>query len=285
MWSLRKISVLGHLERAFLGSLLSLLLVSLPFGSAYAQLGDGDITVSATQGVEWDQINQVYIARGDAAVKQGDVEVYGQTLYAFYRDGADSGQAMSATGSIFRIEAIGEVKALLEGDQLKADKLIYDFDTDIVDAVGGQPVFQTRDGLVVQAGQSLRYDPNNLRAYAIGGVMANDGQARIRAQQMTLYFFPGVDGGQPSKIQSMLAQGQVIVSQEDGIAEADELLYDPVNQLAELKGNVNLVQPNGSIVSGDFVSFDFESGLGQVLAEDKKRVTVIIKPGEAPSSN
>ena len=253
--------------------------------SAFSQVGSGEITVTATQGVEWDQTRQVYIARGDAAIKQGNISVFADTLVAYYRDQV-AGNPTTGAGSIYWVEATGKVTALLEDDKLKSEKLVYDLDSGQVEATGGQPTFETAEGLVAQAEQRLLYDPKNLKAYAVGDVLVIDGEARIKADQMILDFFPSPQNSQPSEIRLVTATGRVTVVQDDGTAEADTLLYDPNGQLAELIGNVRLLQPNGSIATGQVGKFDFVSGLGQIFATDpnlpqqpgqNQRVTVIIK--------
>jgi lipopolysaccharide export system protein LptA len=42
------------------------------------------ISITADKGVEWQQSNQVYIARGNAKATRGETSVSADTLYAYY---------------------------------------------------------------------------------------------------------------------------------------------------------------------------------------------------------
>ncbi|HUH82967.1 MAG TPA: LptA/OstA family protein [Stellaceae bacterium] len=49
------------------------------------QSSDKPIDIRADNGIEWQQTNRVYIARGNARATRGQATVYGDTLLAFYR--------------------------------------------------------------------------------------------------------------------------------------------------------------------------------------------------------
>ncbi len=49
------------------------------------QSSDKPIDIQADNGIEWQQTNRVYIARGNARATRGQATVYGDTLMAFYR--------------------------------------------------------------------------------------------------------------------------------------------------------------------------------------------------------
>ena len=49
------------------------------------QSSDKPIDIRADNGIEWQQTNRVYIARGNARATRGQATVYGETLLAFYR--------------------------------------------------------------------------------------------------------------------------------------------------------------------------------------------------------
>ena len=51
------------------------------------------INIEAEQGIEWQQNNRVYIARGNAKATRGNATVFGDTLIAFYRPVCGAGGA------------------------------------------------------------------------------------------------------------------------------------------------------------------------------------------------
>ena len=56
------------------------------FGLGFnAQDNGKPITIEAEQGIEWQQNNHVYIARGHAKATRGQATVFGDTLIAYYR--------------------------------------------------------------------------------------------------------------------------------------------------------------------------------------------------------
>jgi lipopolysaccharide export system protein LptA len=54
------------------------------------------INIEAEQGIEWQQNNRVYIARGNAKATRGNATVFGDTLIAFYRPVCGASGASSA---------------------------------------------------------------------------------------------------------------------------------------------------------------------------------------------
>lgn len=285
------------LSRAFVaGSLL----VSIAAASSvsWAQSEDEPIAVTATEGIEWDQQRKVYIAKGDAAVQQGEVTIHAQELRAYYRDGKDakakSGVGFgSASGAIHRIEAIGNVYVRLDKDQLSAGKIVYEVDKDLMTATGNEPIFAAGDGTTVQASEALIYDPQNSRALAKGNVRAWDKENRLNADELELQFAGGGGPGiRPTEIKQIVARGNVVIVQGDAAAQADSAIYDPVEEAAKLEGNVRLVQ-DGNVLTGQYGEFFFKPGIGRILAVppgtsnpgNNQRVFIVINPATLDGGN
>lgn len=261
--------------------------------AVWGQSKDDPIAVTATEGIEWDQQRKVYIAKGDAAVQQGEVTIHAQELRAYYRDGKDvnaqSGVGLgSASGAIHRIEAIGDVYVRLDKDQLSAGKIVYEVDKDLMTATGGEPIFAAGDGTTVQASEALIYDPQNNRALAKGNVRAWDKENRLNADELELQFSSEGSGGpgvRPTEIKQIVARGNVVIVQGDAAAQADSALYDPEEEAAKLEGNVRLVQ-DGNVLTGQYGEFFFKPGIGRILAVspgtsnpgNNQRVFIVINP-------
>ncbi len=117
----------------------------------------GPIEVTAREGIEWRQNEQLVIARGDARAVRGDVTTMGDTLIAHYRRKATQPGAPAtatpaaatavSTGSIisggdtganeiFRLEADGHVKIFNPTDIAVGDHAIYDIDQAVLVMTG-----------------------------------------------------------------------------------------------------------------------------------------------------
>ena len=130
-------------------------------GAAAAATGNGldmskggPIEVTAREGIEWRQNEQLVIARGDARAVRGDVTVMGDTLTAHYRRkttqpqaGAPATATTVSTGSIisggdtganeiYRLEADGHVKIFNPTDIAVGDHAIYDIDQAVLVMTG-----------------------------------------------------------------------------------------------------------------------------------------------------
>ncbi len=268
--------------------------------AAWAQSDDEPIAVTATEGIEWDQQRKVYIAKGDAAVRQGEVTIHAGELRAYYREGkskSDAGGVAlgSASGSIYRIEAIGDVYVKLDKDQLSAGKVVYEVDKELMTATGNEPVFAAGDGTTVQASEALIYDPKNSRAMAKGKVRAWDKENRLNADELELEFdsTKTASGGvRPTEIKRIIARGNVVIVQGDAAAQADQAIYDPVEETARLEGNVRLVQ-DGNVLTGQYGEFFFKPGIGRILAVppgtsnpgNNQRVFIVINPATLEGGN
>jgi lipopolysaccharide export system protein LptA len=269
--------------------------------ASWAQSDDEPIAVTATEGIEWDQQRKVYIAKGDAAVKQGDVTIHAAELRAYYREGKTKKQGSgvglgSASGSIHRIEAIGNVYVKLDKDQLSAGKIVYEVDKELMTATGNEPVFAAGDGTTVQASEALIYDPKNSRALAKGNVRAWDKDNRLNADELELEFSTetakGPGGVRPTEIKQIVARGHVVIVQGEAAAQADRAIYDPVEEAARLEGNVRLVQ-DGNVLTGQYGEFFFKPGIGRILAVppgtsnpgNNQRVFIVINPSTLEGGN
>jgi lipopolysaccharide export system protein LptA len=74
---------------------------TLNFGSGGS---DQPIEIFADDGIEWQQENLLFVARGNARAVRGDVTVFGDELRAYYREKPDGGS------EIHRLAALGNVR-------------------------------------------------------------------------------------------------------------------------------------------------------------------------------
>lgn len=197
-------------------------------GGAWAQAIDlskgGAIDVTAQDGMEWRQNEQVVIARGDARAVRGGVTVTADTLIARYRKkaGAATPAAASApqpgatapgattpgaagpdagANEIYRLEAEGHVHIYTATDLAVSDKAIYDIDSAVL-LMTGHAMTITTPQQVMTARDTMEYWTQKHMAVGRGlaTVTTTDGR-RVTADVLVGYTQPPAGqapGGKPA---------------------------------------------------------------------------------------
>ena len=158
--------------------------------------GGGDnskpIAIEAANGIEWQQNNHVYIARGHAAATRGDDKVTADTLMAYYRELGGSAPARAKpdplTGSsstqIYRIEAEGHVVFTNPNETMTGDSAVYDVDSAALVVTGkGLKIVTPRD--TITARDSLEWYDQKQLGVARGNAVAVQGDRRVRGDVLT----------------------------------------------------------------------------------------------------
>jgi len=157
----------------------------------------GPVDITATDGIEWRQGEQVVIARGNArAVKQG-VTVDADRLLARYRQPPGrQGQpappaepGLGGGGEIWRLEAEGQVRIKTATDTARGDRAVYDIDQAVL-VLTGRDLGLTSGTQEVTAKDSLEYWSAKRMAVARGGAVVTDSAEgrRITADTVVAYF-------------------------------------------------------------------------------------------------
>jgi lipopolysaccharide export system protein LptA len=164
---------------------------------------DEPIRIQADSGIEWQQNQRVYIARGNAVAARGSNEVRADTLIAHYREkagrksdantGADPGAGIpggagKADGDteIFRVEAIGNVSLKREANTVTGDRAVYDVDQGVA-VVTGNALKLTTASDTVTARDSLEWHDRQQIAVARGNAAATRNGKTIKADILTAY--------------------------------------------------------------------------------------------------
>ncbi len=157
----------------------------------------GPIAVTAQDGIEWRQNQQVVIARGDARAVRGDVTVTADRLIAHYRKkptaagatpapqpppkeggGLTMGDTDTSGNEIFRVEAEGNVHIFTPTDHAEgADHAVYDLDQAVL-VMTGPALKLTTPNDVLTARDDMEYWSQKHMAVARGDavVVTNDGR-------------------------------------------------------------------------------------------------------------
>ena len=262
-------------------------LLTLLAGPAFAQGIDlsqgGPVDVTATDGIEWRQAEQVVIARGNARAMRGDVTVDADRLLARYRQagpragaaprpavaqpaaGAPAGvtaagvpaeAALGGSSEIWRLEAEGRVKIATATDTARGERAVYDIDQAVLVLSGGNLSLSTPQQ-VITARDSLEYWSNRRMAVARGNALVVDPQEgrRIAADTLVAYFLEG-PGAQP------------VAAPPRPVAPAGE--RDPPGagkvDRVEAFGNVEIRTPT-DVVRGDRGVYSPASGMARLLGD------------------
>jgi lipopolysaccharide export system protein LptA len=284
------------------------LALSLLAGAAWAQTVDlnqgGPIEVTARDGMEWRQNEQVVIARGAARAVRGGVTIDADLLLARYRPRGGApvetrppSEGPGGASEIWRLEAEGNVVITTATDRAEGDRAIYDLDQAVMVLTGTNLRLTSPDN-VLTARDSVEYWPQKRMAVARGDavVVTNDGR-RVRADVLVAYFreAPTEAGGAPrpqaqrgagegapgagSNLEKVEAYGRVEIRTAEEVVRGDSGVYTPPNGLARLLGNVRIVRGDNTL-TGQEAIVNMQTGISRLVATPGERVRGLIVPGE-----
>lgn len=238
---------------------------------------DRPIEVVADQGIEWQQEDRRFIARGSAKAKQGDVEVLADELIAHYRDKEDGGT------DVYRVDALGDVTIRSAGETATGSAAVYDFDQAVL-VIEGSPVqLETVDG-VVRANETIQYWEAQNVAVAEGDAVATKGDQTLYADTLTARFkdaatsSSGTDarGGELSDIEG---HGNVKLETKDDVILGDRGSYNLDSGIATLDGNVRITSDQNQL-SGGFAVVDTNKGISTLYSNAQE--AGVSGPSKAP---
>jgi lipopolysaccharide export system protein LptA len=276
------------------------LLLGLPAaagGTGHAQglglgtKGSKPIEVYANQGIEWNQTEKRYIARGNAKAIQGDTTVYADTLTAHYVETQEKGS------EITRIDAVGNVKIVSPQQTVYGDRGVYDARKGVLVLTGKALKLVTKDD-VVTARDSLEYYDEKSLAVARGNAVLRQrnppkGKERtVRADVLTTQSTPKDKGGAKGGSKSagsddgprrMDAYGNVVITRPGEIALGDRGVYRPNEDIAELWGKVRITRGKNQM-NGERAIVNFKTGVSRLIAgqggKGQPPVRVLIVPNQ-----
>lgn len=273
------------------------LAIALP-GLARAQALDlsqgGPITITASGGLEWRQVQQEVIASGDAQAVRGNVTVQADRLIAFYRKkapGADTAQSgkqggvtqaaatQTATGQagasgpptgdtggneIYRLEAIGHVRIFTPTDTATGDRAVYDMDQAVL-ILTGHDLRLTTPSQVLTARDSMEYWPQKHMAVARGNaVVVTKDARRISADVLVAYTDPGTAAAGGNAAAAKPAAKPAQTPGPAGAPPADPLAASGKLREVQAFGQVVIRTPTDT-VSGDRGIYVPATGLARLI--------------------
>ena len=227
------------------------------------------ITIEANDSLEWNQTDGTYIAKGDAYVQQGQANISASHIIANY---ATEGE----TRDITQVTATGSVTYIEGENTAKGEKLDYDLISNLYVLTGKNASVSGPKGSMT-ATKSITYDSsdnNNRKVTAIGKAHYQNSDGRnVFGDKLIAYI--GADG----TLKTIDAYDNAkVVTAQGSIATADKLNYVASTSLANLEGNVEIIDQD-NIMRGARAEVDFDKEISKIISGPTgKRVTGILTP-------
>lgn len=300
--------------------LLGVALLALPL-CAVAQNIDmsqgGPVDVTATDGIEWRQAEQVVIARGNARAIRGGVTVEADRLLARYRPaGQQPGQPAGArpatqpaaapmdaapggSNEIWRLEAEGRVKITTATDTARGDRAVYDIDQAVL-VLTGRDLSLTTSQQVITAKDSLEYWSRKRMAVARGGAVVTEPaeNRRVAGDTLVAYFLegagtPGAPAPPPrqalapgekeppgaGRMDRVEAYGNVEIRTATEVVRGDRGIYSAQTGMARLLGDVRITRGENQI-NGREAIVNMRTGVARLVSAPGARVQGLIVPNQ-----
>jgi lipopolysaccharide export system protein LptA len=218
-------------------------LIILLFGSIYSSTSlsqslnfggnnsNTPIEIFADNGLEWQQENLTFLARGNARAIRGPVKVLANELQAYYREKSDG------STEIWRLDANGKVRIKTQGQMAYGDKAIYQVEKGIL-VLSGQKVKLVAGSDTITANKQLEYWEKKLMAVARGNAYAVRQGKSLRADVLASYFRPNKAGN--NKLYRIDAFDNVKIVTQKNTATANRGVYNVESGIATLTGSVKL---------------------------------------------
>ena len=271
----------------------------------------GPVAITAREGFEWREAEQMVVATRDARAVRDNVTVIADRLIARYRKKAGTapptgpaagpgqpGVAGDTGGNeIYRLEAEGNVRIFTPTDEAVGDRAVYDIDQAVM-VMTGRGLKLTTPSQVLTARDSLEYWSQKRMAVARGNAVAVTSDARRLAADTLVAFIeednPAVPrpvvapgGTEPpganSKLKRMEAYGNVEARTVTDIVRGDRAVYLPETGVARVIGNVRVTSGQNQI-NGPAAEVNMRTGVARILADPGGRVQGVIVPNSTPAA-
>ena len=239
--------------------------------------GNAAIAVEADKGIEWRRDEKIFVARGNAVAKQGEVTVRADQLTARYRE------SKSGSTQVYSVEATGKVRITSGDNSVEGDRGVYDLETEEMTVTGKPVVFVAPDQKVV-AEQSMTFDNKKQVATARGNATVTRGDQRIRADLLKAFFRKDPQG--KTTINRVEGFGNVHVSTPTEIARANKGTYDLAAGKATLSGSVRITR-GADQFNGENAEIDLRGGVSNLTGtpgDADGRVRALIVPRRSSGS-
>ncbi|OHC75149.1 MAG: hypothetical protein A3G18_06130 [Rhodospirillales bacterium RIFCSPLOWO2_12_FULL_58_28] len=234
---------------------------------------DVPIEIFAENGIEWQQEELIFLARGNARAVRGEVEVRADLLRAYYR--------RSETGAtvITRLDAEGNVKIITPGEKAYGNKGIYDIENAVLVLSGGKVRYVTANDEIT-ADNQIEYWEKKQMAVARGNAVATHEGKRLRADVMAAYFRNNEKG--KSSVYRVEAFDNVRIDTDKDQAASDRAVYNVESGIATLTGSVKIIREQNEL-NGCSAEVNLNTGISKLFScpsavQGGERVRGFLKP-------
>lgn len=269
----------------------------------------GPVDITAQDGMEWRQAEQVVVARGNARAVRDGTTVEAQRLIARYRPTGGVAAAAPAGGAsdptqggneIWRFEAEGNVRIFTATDTATGDRAVYDIDQAVM-VLSGRNLSLTTPQQIITARDSLEYWTQRRMAVARGAaVIVTQDNRRITADVIVAYLLEEPSQpGRPSPAQTVAARpgaegaaapppgqgrldrvelfGNVEIRTETEVVRGDRGVYSAATGLARVLGDVRITRGNNQL-NGREALVNLNTGVSRLVAQPGQRVQGLVTP-------
>lgn len=270
----------------------------------------GPVDVTANDGIEWRQNEQVVVARGNARAVRDGTTVDAARLVARYRP--QSGQPARAAqpgetplgggNEIWRLEAEGDVRIFTATDTATGDRGVYDMDQAVLVLTGRNLSYATPQQTIT-ARDSLEYWSQRRMAVARGqAVVVTSDNRRITADTLVAYFLedpqpggaatparagvaqprPGTEGTAPpppgqGRVDRIELFGNVEIRTPTEVVRGDRGVYSAGTGMARLLGEVRITRGDNQL-NGREALVNLNTGVSRMVSAPGARVQGLIVP-------
>jgi lipopolysaccharide export system protein LptA len=296
--------------------LLAVLLASPAAGQTIDLSSGGPLDITANDGIEWRQAEQVVVARGGARAARDGTAVDAARLIARYRPRASAdlatpgataarapagGDPTGGASEIWRLEAEGDVRISTATDTATGDRAVYDMDQAVL-VLSGRNIALVTPQQTITARDSLEYWTQRRMAVARGGaVVVTQDNRRITADVLVAYLTeeatqegpagatqaraaprPGTQGAAPpppgqGRIDRVEAFGNVEIRTEGEVVRGDRAVYSAETGLARLLGDVRITRGQNQL-NGREAIVNLNTGVSRIVAQPGQRVQGLVLP-------
>ena len=283
----------------------------------------GPVEVTARDGFEWRENQQILIANGDARAVRGNVVVTADRLIAYYRKKAEAGVTPASTApaspgtqgpdstdtggnEVYRLEAEGHVLITTPTDQAQGDRAVYDIDQAVL-VLTGHDLKLTTPSDVMTARDSMEYWSQKHMAVGRGKavVVTKDGR-RLAADVLVGYTSdtnnapaanapakPAPAGAPASasadpladsgKLERVEGFGNVEARTATDIVRGDRGVYVTATDMARIVGHVRVTHGENEM-EGPAADVNMKTGIAHLVADSSDRVQGLIMPNDAQAA-
>lgn len=257
--------------------LLGLLLAGLVTGRATGQGllqrgGDDPLVIESDDGLVWVRDEKKVFARGNAKAIRSGVELRGDVLTAFYREGEGADGAKSGQ-EVYRILAEGDVVITTRNERVFGDRGEYNVDAGTFVLVGDNLRIEFERGLITARDQ-LEYWENKQLFVARGNARVAREDRRLRADILTALLGTNKEGKQ--EIHQIDAWGNVHVSTPTEIVRSEKGVYNVRTGIVRMEDGVKITRGDTQL-NGSKAMVDLNTGISELVGGER-RVRGLFRP-------